>query len=51
MFRLRSIDTATAVISASQPRTIAATGGTAHGDAGAQRCHTHGPPTRPGTIP
>ncbi len=26
-------------------------GGVAHGDAGAQRCHAHGPPTRPGTMP
>ena len=30
-----------------QPATIAATGGTAHGEAGAQRCHCHGPPAKP----
>ena len=37
--------------SATQPSTITVSGGVAHGDAGAQRCQSHGPPTRPGTMP
>ena len=41
----------TTAASTAQPRTITAKGGVAHGDAGAQRCQSHGPPTRPGTIP
>ena len=30
---------------------ITTKGGVAHGEAGAQRCQSHGPPARPGTIP
>ena len=51
MRSLRRNDTTTTAASASQPSTMTVTGGVAHGEAGAQRCQSHGPPTSPGTMP
>ena len=47
---MRAHDTASTAASTSQPSTITVVPGVAHGEAGAQRCHSHGPPARPGTI-
>ncbi|CKR82169.1 Uncharacterised protein [Mycobacterium tuberculosis] len=51
MRRLRTSDSASTAINTSQPSTITTAGGVAHGDAGAQRAQSHGPPASAGTMP
>ena len=51
MRSLRSSETAMIATSVSQPNTMTGHCGRAHGDDGAQRSQSHGPPTSVGTIP